>query len=84
MDIKQEPKYDVNADGLIYNRETGEVIPADEPIFILRARDKLAALVISYYLKLCSKRKFVKAIKERLHDFVNFAHSHPERMKDPD
>ena len=84
MNEKQEPKYDATIDGLIVNRVSGEVIPADEPIMIFRARDKNAALMISYYKKLCADLNHRAIVNERLHDFVDFAHDNPERMKEPD
>lgn len=39
--LAQEPKYTVRG-GRIVNRASGEAIPDDEPVFILRARDVLA------------------------------------------
>jgi hypothetical protein len=84
MNIEQEPKYDVNAEGKLFNRASGEVIPDDEPVMIFRARDKNAALMISYYRRLCSDAHHSDVVGKRLHDFVDFAHAHPERMKEPD
>ncbi len=84
MNEKQEPKYDLEGDGRIFNRASGEVIPDDEPIMIFRARDKNAALMIAYYKKLCIDQHHKNVVNKRLHDFVDFAHAHPERMKEPD
>lgn len=84
MKPEQEPKYDVNESGHIYNRSTSKVIPDDEPVMIFRARDKNAALAIAYYKKLCADPDHKEAVNERLHHFVQFAHDHPERMKEPD
>ncbi|MDP2901783.1 MAG: hypothetical protein Q8N96_01545 [Methylovulum sp.] len=80
----QEPKYAVNNIGRIVNRSSGEIIPDDEPVMIFRARDKNAAFVISYYAKICADEKHQAAVKSRLHDFVDFAHQNPEKMKEPD
>ena len=81
----QEPKYDVDArSGRIFNRTTGENIPENEPVMILRAKDKNAAMAIAYYKKLCSNKNHAKIIKGRLHDFVEFSHNYPEKMKEPD
>lgn len=79
-----EPKYAINASGQLYNRVSGKVIPDDEPVFILRASDKNAALAIAYYKKLCNDKDHQAAINNRLHQFVDYAHEHPERMKEPD
>lgn len=84
METKQEPKYDVNGEGRIVNRVSGEVIPDDEPVMIFRARDKNAAPMIAYYAKLCSDPEHKAIVKERLHHFVDFIHEHPDRMKEPD
>lgn len=85
MNIYQEPKYDVNQSGQVVSRATGKIIPDDEPIFILRAQDKNAALAISYYKLLCENNRDFKAfVNKRLFDFIKFAHDHPERMKEAD
>jgi hypothetical protein len=83
MKPEQEPKYDVDNFKRIMNRETCESIPDDEPIFILRAKDKNAALTIAYYKKLCIDETHRDTVNRRLHDFVEFAHNHPERMREP-
>jgi len=84
MKIEQEPKYAVSAHGKIINRHSGEEIPEDEPIMIFRARDKNAAPMIAYYMKLCRDEQHKAIVKQRLHHFVDFIHAHPERMKEPD
>lgn len=84
MNVEQEPKYDVTTDGKIINRLSREVIPDDEPVMIFRARDKNAAPMIAYYRKLCSDPQHKEIVGERLHDFIDFIHEHPERMKEPD
>jgi len=84
MNPDQEPKYAINASGQLFNRITGEVIPNDEPVFILRARDKNAALAIAYYKKLCCNKDHQATVNDRLHQFVDYAHEHPECMKEPD
>ena len=84
MQEEQEPKYDCNMQGQIFNRTTGKFIPDEEPIFILRAKDKNAALLLAHYKKLCFHETHKNAINNRLHDFVAFANEYPERMKEPD
>ncbi len=84
MTPEQEPKYKVNENGQIVNRVSGEAIPDDEPVMIFRARDKNAAPMIAYYAKLCVDPEHKAVVKERLHDFVDFIHDHPDRMKEPD
>lgn len=80
----QEPKYDVNKDGRLVNRFSGEVIPDDEPVFVLRARDMKAAQAILDYGDSCSDKEHREVVHGRYHDFMAFAKNHPERMKEPD
>jgi hypothetical protein len=83
MDIQQEPKYDVNKDGKIINRATGLAIPDDEPIFILRAKDRKAFTAIMKYLNTCSDPEHGRAVMDRAKDFHTFSIDHPERMNEP-
>lgn len=48
MTTTNEPKYKI-VNGKIVNRASGEAIPDDEPIFILRARDKHALATLEAY-----------------------------------
>jgi hypothetical protein len=89
----QDPKYDitvnVNTDGQItdaflINAGTGIGIPVDEPLFIFRAKDKLAAATINYYADSLQSETFIAIVKSRVVDFINFAKNYPKRMKNPD
>lgn len=95
MNPVQEPKYDVNEEGNLFNRASGEEIPEDEPVFILRARDVLAHQAIDYYHRISSysmeerqlslaEQEQRRAIKIRLDQFRRFAKDNPDRMKKPD
>lgn len=44
--------------GALYNRATGERIPDDEPVFILRAKDAHAPATIAFYEGLVESTKF--------------------------
>ena len=83
MNVYQEPKYKIE-NGKLVNRQSGEAIPDDEPVFILRARDKHAGTT----LLACSMRvkdpKHHEAAKARAAQFNNWANCHPGRMKEPD
>lgn len=86
MDPKQEPKYRAEG-GRIFNRASGEQIPDDEPVFILRARDSTAvATLLHYYMghRACQNDAHADAVLRRVHDFHRFIKDHPERMKYPD
>lgn len=54
MANKGDGKYEAR-DGQIVKKTTGEPIPDDEPIFILRGRDRLAFHTLVHYLGLCIK-----------------------------
>lgn len=87
MDERQEPKYFGGKDGRIYNRASGEAIPDDEPVFILRARDTTAVATLLHYYhghRLCQNDRHADAVLQRLRDFQRFQREHPERMKYPD
>lgn len=79
----QDPKYQFLHE-LVMNRHTGEIVPADEPVFIFRARDRHAAAALSFYASIVRDEEHRAAIAQRVKDFDAFATEHPERMKEPD
>jgi hypothetical protein len=79
----QEPKYGIR-DGRIINRQTGAPIPDDEPLFVFRAKDRLAVRILTAYFSAIEDPEHARAVAARLEDFKRFAREHPERMKDPD
>lgn len=79
----QEPKYDV-ANGRIVNRDSGEAIPDDEPVFIFRARDVHAVDALHGYLMHVMDAHHMGCVSRRIDDFKRFAAEHPDRMKEPD
>lgn len=83
MNPYQEPKYEIK-NGKLHNRQSGEQIPDDEPLFVLRARDKHAAEAIAAYRKTVCCGDHYGAVTLRLQQFENWAAAHPERMKEPD
>jgi len=83
MNEYQEPKYKVD-NGVLVNRQSGEAVPDDEPIFILRARDKKAAELLFGYAEKCLDKTHREAVRIRAHQFLNWAEKHPDRMKEPD
>ena len=84
MKKSQEPKYDVNEFGHIYNRATSKVIPDDEPIFILRAKDHNAEAALAFYRTLCSNKEHRGVIGKRISDFNDFKLANQKLMKEPD
>lgn len=83
MNTFQEPKYGIE-NGKIVNRQSGDVIPEDEPIFLLRARDRHAIFALTKYLQACEDASQREAVWFRINQFVDWAQRHPDRMKEPD
>jgi hypothetical protein len=80
---EQSPKYTISGSQIV-NRMTGNPIPADEPIFILRASDKLACGTIGDYANLCSNEAHAAAVQDVFIQFGEWSDAHPDRMKEPD
>jgi len=62
-----------------------EVVPPDEPVFILRARDTKALGTIRVYQSLFRPTsEHWKTIQAVIDDFTEFKKNNPERMGDPE
>jgi hypothetical protein len=83
MKIDQESKFGAAGDRL-FNRSTGQLIPEDEPVFVLRAKDLHAITALRAYLSVCEDATHREAVARRIDQFELFADQHPERMKTPD
>jgi len=82
-----DPKYAILGEGRICNAATGEPIPADEPIMILRAKDRMAYMALDRYYRLALARcdgAHCESVAERMQAFQRFSDDHPDRMKIPD
>lgn len=70
----------------IVNLVSGEEIPQDEPLFLLRARDHHAIATLSKYLDFARfdcNDLHLAGIQQVLERFKAFQREHPERMKQP-
>lgn len=83
LSIQQEPKYTVNGHAIV-NRASGEEIPSDEPVFILRARDRYAQTALLHYNSMLDESVHKEVVIRRFNDFAEFSRKYPERMKIPD
>jgi hypothetical protein len=83
MTLAQEPKYTTNGYAII-NRASGKGIPADEPVFVFRARDVHAREALESYACVLTPGEHRDAVCQRISDFAEFSFAHPERMKQPD
>lgn len=84
----QEPKY-AFVDGRVVNRASGETIPEDEPVFVLRGRDIHAVALLETYADLINasftgNAEHLEAVQARIRQFEQFCAEHPDRMKEPD
>ena len=86
----QDPKYNIE-NGRLTSASTGQPIPDDEPIFILRAKDVHAVdTLMAYHARVASgpmdmaASQHCEAVRRRIHDFKQFAKDNPGRMKSPD
>lgn len=79
-------KFHIENDQII-KTSNGDVIPEDEPVFLLRARDYLALPMLQHYCLLCVKDGCsdyqMRGLRERLLQFEKFAAANPEKMKQP-
>lgn len=81
----QEPKYQVGPRGRLYNRASQQPIPDDEPVFVLRAQDKLALQTLEAYRTMADSAGVdCTSIDERIAAFKAFRAEHAERTKYPD
>ncbi len=83
MLVKQEPKYDVNAEGRLFNRMTGDIIPDDEPVMFFRAKDAKSINAIATYLAVCGDLEHRVAINRRLKDFLEYQAANPALVHEP-
>lgn len=72
---------------IIFKRSTTEEIPEDEPLFLLRARDPLAAQAIRMYAVACRAASCtpgqVASCETIAKQFDEWLASHPEKSKMP-
>lgn len=73
-----------------YGRITAEnkEIPEDEPLFIVRGKDRLAPALIEKYANLAedygASEEFVNEIWSLYWEMKDWQHAHPDRIKVPD
>jgi len=82
-----DSKFAVSIEGKIFKKSNGEIIPDDEPLFLLRGRDMLALQLLGAYHLIskdadCNKYHFQK-LAETIGSFKRFRTFHKDRMKMP-
>jgi hypothetical protein len=83
---KLDNKFSINGETIV-KTSNGEPIPHDEPVFLIRARDRLAIPLLRMYWLLsevdgCNDYHFA-ALKASIEQFQEFAAKNPFRMKQP-
>jgi hypothetical protein len=81
-----DSKYHISDDGQIV-KVNGVAIPEDEPLFLLRGKDKVALQTLREYRKHCITSncvaEHIDGIDQMIAVFEQFWLAHPERMKRP-
>jgi hypothetical protein len=73
-----------------YGKVTTEhgVIPDDEPVIVIRARDALSCPAISAYHELCAKKgspqRHLTIIESTYAAFADWQEANPEKVRTPD
>ncbi len=83
---KIDGKFHVEGDEII-KTTNGEALPDDEPLFLFRARDRLALRAL-WAFEEASQRDgcneyHMKGIWAAISKFTEFREKHPDRMKQP-
>jgi hypothetical protein len=76
--------FHINEQYQLVKTSNGELVPRDEPLFILRGRDQNAVLTLMYYAERCGK---TGTPDDRLRDlmgviekFKRYAEEHPTKI----
>lgn len=79
----QDPKYVIISNRLCV-AATLEPIPEDEPLFIMRGKDRHAYATLDYYKGRCLDENHVATVDLRMLEFGEFHENNPGRMNEPD
>lgn len=84
--MKIDGKFSTNGTR-VFNTVSGEDVPKDEPLFVLRARDRNAIDTLYEYRQACQNdgcnELHLAGIDQTINAFEKFFMEHPERMKQP-
>ncbi len=83
---KLNDRFSIHNEELI-KTSNGQAIPPEEPIFILRGRDRLAAQTLVQYRMLCEmdgcNQEHLDDIHKAILEFEQFSRQYYDRMKQP-
>lgn len=78
----RDPKYGIRGEKLI-NKQSGEFIPEDEPVFLIRAKDIHAVNALSHYMTQVQDPEHKQTTNFRIAEFVQWAQDNPNLMGEP-
>jgi hypothetical protein len=78
-----ERKYKILDDKLV-KRDKSIPVPEDEPLFILRAKDRKALPALLAYHMILDRLDQKEAVTKCIKDFREFQEKHPELMGEPE
>ena len=79
----QDPKYGIKDNRLVI-MATGEPIPHDEPIFLLRGQDRHLLPTLADYRMRCKDNTHVAAVEQREDAIWHWQKRNIDRLKEPD
>lgn len=77
-----ERKYRIK-DGKLVKKDGEKSVPDDEPLFILRAKDRKALATLVAYNMILDNLDQKAEVTKSINDFRAFQEMHPERMAEP-
>lgn len=77
-----ERKYEIR-DNRLVKRSNQVPIPEDEPLFVLRAKDRKALPVLVAYNMIVDNLTQKEAVKRSIDDFRDFQEKNPDKMNEP-
>lgn len=79
----KDSKYGIRGEGVLFNRQSGELIPEDEPVFLFRARDVHAVEALAHYHNTCEDEEHREAINRRIAEFIVWQQQNDNLMHEP-
>lgn len=78
-----ERKYKIK-DNQLVKRDTEVPVPPEEPLFILRAKDRNALPTLVAYSMICDNLEHRQEVQKSVADFKEYLRLYPENMSEPD
>ena len=82
--VKIDNKYGVNGRGRVYNLQSGEEIPEDEPLFLFRGKDRHLPDVLLKYYHRCTDPQHCRVIADNRHEVMAWQEANQDEVDEPD